>query len=132
MGLGSWAAKACDYPVSPQPPHILSEDSFSITSIYKNDPPVPWESSERKSTIFQEVFWGAMVDSAGTLEIFHVGGKIQLKGVIQASARQEHTGGRSLDIAPSPFFVCFLLSSYDFLWLTYSLEQAKFRFTFFL
>ena len=77
--------------------------------MYKKDPPVPWESSERKSTIFQEVFWGALVDSAGILEIFHIGCKIQLKDVIQASARQEHAGGRSLDIVPSPFFVCFLL-----------------------
>lgn len=109
VGLGSQAVKTCDYPVSPQSPHILPEDFFSITSKYKKDPPVPWESSERKSTIFQEVFWGSVVDSVGILEIFHVGGKTQLKGVIQASARQEHSGGRSLDIVPSPFFVCFLL-----------------------
>lgn len=63
VGLGSRVGKTRSHPVNPQPPRGPS----SLTYKYRKDPSVLCESSGRNSILFQEVFWGAIMDSAGIL-----------------------------------------------------------------
>lgn len=63
MELGSQAGKTCHQAVSPRSPGILSDEPLLPFSKCRKDLPVPCEPSERNSILFKEIFWGAVTDN---------------------------------------------------------------------
>lgn len=109
VGLGSWAGKNPKSSSQPSAtPHSVRRSS--LTSKYRKDPPLLCESSMRNSILFQEVFWGVIMDSAGILRNVPRRRQLSAEGMVHASARLEHgrlTGPGCL--VGSPFLICFLL-----------------------
>ena len=108
--LGSPVGRTQSHPVNLSHSTFCQVAPSSLTSKDRKDPPGLCESSERNSIVFQEVFWGAITDSAGILRNAPSRRQLSAEGVTCSWARLE--GGRLTvpgHSIGSLFLICFLL-----------------------